>query len=459
MKSSWIAALGNRLGGLSQDTGLKGKLLKGGIGSIGLKVSSTFLTLLTAVVVARTLGPEQYGIYAYVMALVSLLSLPALFGLPPLVVRETAKAHAHEQWGVMRGIWHWSSSLTTVLTLVIAVGALVAVWLLGDRFSELQIKTMFWGVLLVPLMTLGKLRGAALRGLQEVVQGQLPEMVVKPLLFIAFIGVLAWQQVVLSASLVMAMQVLATLLAFIVGAWLLLQARPEGVRENPAVVMRGKTWIKSAIPLALTSALQMVNKNVDIIMIGWYASSSDVGIYRVAVQGGLLVVFGLQSMNMVIGPYFARFYAKHEKDRLQKLATTSARVILLMTLPVVLLFMFWGEQVVAMVFGDEFVGAAMPLAIISVGQLMNAGFGSVGLVLGMTGYERETTKGVAVATVANVLLNMFLIPVYGINGAAFATAITLFVWNVLLWIAVARHVGVDTFAVPVAKRLRIGNKW
>jgi len=123
------------------------------------------------------------------------------------------------------------------------------------------------------------------------------------------------------------------------------------------------------------------------------------------------------------------------------------------------LFLFWGEQVITLVFGHEFVGAALPLAIISVGQLMNAGFGSVGLVLGMTGYEREITKGVAVATLTNVVLNMLLIPKYGINGAAFATAVTLFAWNVLLWIAVARYVGVDTLAIPVAKKLGIGNKW
>lgn len=172
-------------------------------------------------------------------------------------------------------------------------------------------------MLLVPLMTLGQLRGAALRGLQKVVQGQLPEMLVKPLLFIAFIVVLVWQQVELSASSAMAMQVLASLLAFMVGAWLLWRIRPDGVREKPAVVMQGKTWMKSALPLALTSALMMLNKNVDIVMIGWYSSSADVGIYRVAVQGGLLVVFGLQSMNMVIGPYFARFYGKQEMARLQ----------------------------------------------------------------------------------------------------------------------------------------------
>jgi len=394
-----------------------------------------------------------------VMALVAVLSLPAQFGLPPLVVRETAKAQVQEQWGIMRGVWRWSSSLTGILAVIIAIGALGALLLFGDRFSDLQVQTMFWGLLLVPLTTLGQLRGAALQGLQKVVQGQLPEMLVKPLLFIAFIGVLALQQVELSASSVMAIQVFATMFAFIIGAWLLWQARPEGVRAKPVVEIQGKTWLYSALPLALTSALMLLNQNADIIMIGWYASSADVGVYRVAVQGGLLVVFGLLSINMVIGPYFARFYAKHEKPQLQKLATISARFILAMTLPAVVFFLFWGEQVITLVFGHEFVGAALPLAIISIGQLMNAGFGSVGLILSMTGYERETTKGVAVATLTNVVLNMLLIPKYGINGAAFATAVTLFAWNVLLWIAVARHVGVDTLAIPIAKKLGIGNKW
>jgi len=236
-------------------------------------------------------------------------------------------------------------------------------------------------------------------------------------------------------------------------------ARPDGLRKRPATVVHGRQWLKSSLPMALTSALLMVNNHADIIMIGWFSSPADVGIYRVATSGAALVIFGLTTINMVLGPYYARFHAHKEKERIQKLATNSARVVIAMTLPVVIAFLFFGEPLIGFIFGQEYLSAYLSLAIISVGQLMNAGFGSVGLLLVMTGHERETTKGVAVGTLSNVFLNAVLIPFYGIEGAAFATAVTLLTSNVLLWIAVARHLGIDTLAVPLAKRLHIGKKW
>jgi len=454
-----IKSIGGQLGGLIKDKGLKGDLIRGGAGSIAIKLASTVLGLLTGVFVARALGPEHYGIYAYVMALVSLLSLPALFGLPSLIVRETAKAQAHEQWGLMRGLWRWSSTFTGGLAVFIAIVAFFAALLVAGRFSAEQLQTMFWGVLLVPLMTLGNLRGAALRGLHKVLQGQLPESVVRPVLFLSLIGLLAWLKVDLTAPHAMAMNALASLFSFMLGAWLLWIARPEGLRQKPVSVVHGREWLKSALPLALTSALSMVNHHADIIMIGWFSSATDVGIYRVATSGAALVVFGLTTINMVVGPYYAKFHARKEKEQIQKLATNSARVVIAMTLPVVIAFLFFGEPLIGFIFGQEYLSAYLSLAIISVGQLMNASFGSVGLLLVMTGHERETTKGVAVATLSNVVLNAVLIPIYGIEGAAFATAFTLLTWNVLLWIAVARHLGIDTLAVPLAKRLHIGKKW
>lgn len=459
MFRDFVASLADRLHGLTKAKGVKGDLVRGGAGSVAIKIASTFLGLLTAVFVARVLGPEQYGVYAYVMALVSLFSIPAAFGLPQLVVRETAKAYSHEQWGLMRGIWGWSTRIVGGLTVVMGVTALVVSLFMAERFSAAQLQTMYWGVLLIPFMTLGGLRGAALRGLKKVNQGQVPDALVRPLVFLVLIAMLGLLHVELSAPSAMAMSVMSAALAFGVGAWLLWKSCPMGIRQKPVAVINGKAWLKSAMPLALTSALFMVNQNTDIVMIGWYGTASDVGIYRVSVVGGGLVVFALSSMNMVIGPYYAQFYAKKELAQLQKLATQSARAILLMTLPVVLVFLLFGKSLITMVYGPQFIAAYAPLVVISIGQLMSAGFGSVGLILNMTGHEMETTKGIAVAALTNVLLNMLLIPWYGITGAAVATTVTLFAWNFLLWLAVARNVGVDTLAVPVAEKLGIGKKW
>src|SRR5688572_30631473 len=150
-----------------------------------MKAAATGLGFAVAVVLARALGPEGYGVYSYVYALVLLMAIPAEFGLATLVVRETAKAGALGQWGTVRGVWLWASSAAGILAVVFAaVGGSLA-WLFADRFSTAQLATFGWGLALVPLMALGNLRGAALRGLGRVVTGQLPEGVLRPMFLLA----------------------------------------------------------------------------------------------------------------------------------------------------------------------------------------------------------------------------------------------------------------------------------
>src|SRR5699024_3562617 len=121
---------------LSQFKGksLKSTLMRGGIVTIAIKVLGLGFSLLTAIVLARVLGPEQYGIYSYVLAIVSILAIPAMFGLPSLIVRETAKAEVKQEWGKMRGLWFWANSLTASLSVVIAVIAALVLWFNRENF-------------------------------------------------------------------------------------------------------------------------------------------------------------------------------------------------------------------------------------------------------------------------------------------------------------------------------------
>jgi len=72
--------------------------------------------------------------------------------------------------------------------------------------------------------------------------------------------------------------------------------------------------------------------------------------------------------------------------------------------------------------------------------------GSVGALLNMTGHERDTLRGVAIAAVANVVLGLALIPLFGLEGAALATAATLIIWNLLLRQAVWGRIRIETMA-------------
>jgi O-antigen/teichoic acid export membrane protein len=163
------------------------------LGSMGLKIASTGLVFLSTVLLARSLGPSDYGVYAYVYALVSLLSVPSEFGLPTLVVRETARGIAQKDYALVQGVWHWSGWMTGIISITLVILTGIFILFFKEPLAGIRLETFLWGLALVPLIALGDLRGAALRGLQRVVAGQLPEFLIRPGLFVLLLGGGMWR--------------------------------------------------------------------------------------------------------------------------------------------------------------------------------------------------------------------------------------------------------------------------
>ena len=444
MPGQWMAKFASRLQWLRART--RSRLVRDAAWSFVLKFSSTTLSFLIAVLLARTLGARDYGYYTYAFSLVMFLSLPAQAGLPNLVIRETAKGIAQNRPGLVRGVWIWSGRISLLVSLAVAFLAAVILLVRRGSGSETFEATLAWALVLVPLVALSSLRSAALRGLHKIVAGQLPDSIIRPgLLFLSLIGVLLVARKELNASEAMAIHVLAAFAAFGAGSLLLWRNTPHAVREaKPS--FRSQAWLASTLPLALMAGMQMVNSQADILMLGLFKTADQVGIYRVAVQMATLASFGLQAVNMVVAPRFAALYANDRLAELQRLVTISARIVLAFNLAVSLFFIVLGQPFLGLVFGKAFVASFSPLLILLGGQLVNSAAGSVGFLLNMTGHERETARGMAVAAAANIVLNLLLIPRWGTAGAAAATAVSLAMWNVLLFWAARERLGITSLA-------------
>jgi O-antigen/teichoic acid export membrane protein len=214
---------------------LRSRLIRGGAGSLAIKLGSVALQFAVAVELARVLGPDGYGVYALVFAIVTVLAVPTQLGLPQLVIRETARAHADAQWGRLRGLWRWSNLVVWASSGGIALLGLAAVWTFDEHISQTVVYTLIAGFALVPLIALGNLRGAALRGLRHVVAGLLPEQILRPgllvLLLLAAVALFPTQPV--TPAVAMALHALAAALAFAVGAALLALLRPRPLTRRP----------------------------------------------------------------------------------------------------------------------------------------------------------------------------------------------------------------------------------
>lgn len=432
---------------------LQGQLLRGGVGSVAVRVANLGLEMCVAIVLARVMGADGYGVYAYAYALMRTLAIPAQAGLPTLAVREVAAYTATSNWPFFRGLLRRMNQVALFFSLgVAACGAIAALFWRGSS-SEMQLATFGWALVLLPLMALGNIRGAVLRGLHLVVQGQLPENVLRPAFFLSLIGVflIAKGPLALTPAAGMALHAGAAAGAFVIGAWLLLRHLPRQVlAATPAYDTR--RWVLSAIPLSMIMGMMVINNQAAILILGMFAPSSDVGVYGAVSQVALVVTVPLTAVNLAVGPHIARLYAQADKIGMQRVATWSAWVILLTGVSIAGVLAVAGKWILGLAFGSAFERGYVPLAILCLGQGASALLGASMIVLNMTHNEKQVAVAFVVAVVSNIALNFLLVPLYGLVGAAIAVATSLIVLNCLLAWQVHRKVGINPLPWPGGRR-------
>jgi len=424
---------------------------RGGL-SILVKVLGVGLSFLVTVALVRVLGAEAFGTYAFAFAIISLLAVPVQAGLPPLIVRETARAQAAEDWHRMRGLWSWSGRVVLGMSaLITGVTALVVLWPLDGMLSEARQAAILAGLVLIPVMAANQARGAALRGLKLTILGQLPDQILRPALLVACVLVVP---VTLSAAGAVLLHATAAGIAFAVGMTALFLRQPaevRGVRPNRG---EGRIWLRALLPFSMIAGLDLVLQNMNIVMLGLFMTDQTVAVYRVAMTVASLVSLGLTAVAMVLQPFVAEASARGDIARIEILASGAAVAISAVTLPVALFLVIFGRPVLAGVMGPEFVESYLPMLILIAGHISNAVFGAVVMVLNMTGHERRTLWGMAATVVVNLGLNLVLIPPYGAEGAAIATAVSLTLRNVVIWYLLHRTLGIDCLPFSFLRHLR-----
>jgi O-antigen/teichoic acid export membrane protein len=283
-----------------------------------------------------------------------------------------------------------------------------------------------------------------MQGLHRVALGAMPEQLIQPAVLVGLLSMayLFWRQR-LTAPLAMGLNVGAAAVAFAVGAVLLYRTLPLPVKEA-APVYRDMAWARSALPLVFLAGAGVLFAQADTLILGAIKGAQAVGVYSVAHKGAELVTFALVVQNAAFASTAASLYAARDFERLQRLVTRLTRWTLLTCLPLAIGMIGFGYWFLLYCYGPQFTQARTALAILSFGQLVSVGMGSVGVLLVMTGHERDCATGIAAGAVANILLNLLLVPRWGTEGAAVAYAGSMILWNVLMAVLLYRKVGLHS---------------
>lgn len=442
----------SRLRELLSGTGVGAVLARGAGGAFAVKLAAAAVGLVSYLILTNLLGAKAFGDYVYVLSWVTVIRLLALGGFDTAALRFVASYRDQGQWSHLRGFLRRSSQLVVGAAIACAVVLAGVIWLLSGQLEQpLRHAFLLACPLLVALAALG-LYAAQLQGLKNVVKAKLPVDVGRPLMIGLFVGGLAWccpQR--LSAPSAMGMNLLATSVA-LAAAWLLLHRALPLEAKLAEPLFETLHWLRVAMTLLLLTAFFQVLSRTDVIMLGLLVDTESAGIYAVAALAAQMVFIGLGAINVIAAPMIAELYWHDRHTELRRLVRLAAIGVVVTAFPAILLLVVFGRPILRL-FGPGFGTGYAPLVVLCCGQLINALAGSVGFLMTMTGHQQQAAVIVAVTATLNVVLNLLLIPSYGMVGAAAATAVTTAVWNLAMLVYVWRVLRINPTIVPL-ERLR-----
>ncbi len=430
-------------------------MLKSAGWSIGGYGAGAVASFVTQVILARVLAATRYGAYSYLLAWVNVAVLVGKLEFDTAAIRFVAAYRGQRQDGLLRGFLEYGFRMVIRTAIGVALGAGLTAWLLR-RHMHPGVEGGIWvASLLVPLNALLPFSSSALQGFRRVPQAQLPQLVLRPVLFglgIAIVG--SGLGVELGAGRAVGLNVAATAVALGVSLFLLGRAVPASVAAA-APKLDTATWMHAVRGFIVISAAQLIlSQQADILVVGTLLGPRDAGLYSVATQLTSLIGLGAAAVIFVVLPVVADLHARGRRADLQRLVVRSVQGCAALSVPVVVL-LFAAGDVVLRLYGSAFADAYPIVLVLSVSQLMAWTIGIPGSLLPTTGHEWQASRVIVGTALLNLALTFVLTPAFGAVGAATATlAAQLVKVGLLRWYA-WRYLGVATlFWLPAALRVR-----
>jgi O-antigen/teichoic acid export membrane protein len=202
-----------------------------------------------------------------------------------------------------------------------------------------------------------------------------------------------------------------------------------------------REWFGTATQMMLASSLIFLQGRTGVLITGMLLDAGQAGTYAAIERLADAALLGLVSVNMLVAPKFASLFAQQRRTELQRYARLAAWGATGFMLATVLPLVLFGKPILRC-FGEEFVSGYPVLLVLLGGVAVNAVCGSVGFLLSMTGHQRRLLEILSIGLVINLVLSLFLVPRFGIIGAAWANTTAMLFWNLSMLYAVRACLGI-----------------
>lgn len=429
-----------------KDAHLK-ELLHGSSTAFILKIVGMLFGYAFALLITRNFGAHAMGIFALSTTALSIFSIVGRLGFDTALLRFVAEYSSQNRWDLVKEIYIKSMKIVVPSCLLLSVilyltSPYMAKHIFHKEYLSFYFRIVSFAVLPMVLILINSQTLRALKKIKEFSFLQNISNFLFASIFLAVLLVFTKQQSIPVVSYVSALFLGAVV------SQILWQKNAKLGAVQYGKTIKLKTILNVSLPMLLSSSMFFIMNWTAIIMLGMMKTDAEVGIFNVAVKIATVTSITLFAINSIAAPKFAEFYGKRDMKGLGKIAQQSTKLIFWTSFPILLVIFIFPSFILG-IFGQEFKTGIYALILLTIGQFINAISGSVGLILQMTGKQKVFQNIMFIATLINIILNAILIPRYGINGAAFASMISMGLLNLSSVIYVKVYLNIVTLYVPI----------
>lgn len=420
---SLIARVRTRILALWSSDDVRTRTGRAAIMAFAIRVVSAGLLYLAQIAMARWMGSFEYGIYVFVWTWVLVLGGLAPAGLALSIIRLFPE---HLSTGAMekaRGIVFWGRLFAFGASTLLAVFAGTVLYFASDLIAHHYVLPLYLALFCIPMYAVVEIHDGIGRGKSWMLEGLLGPYILRPIILLITIGAafaLGFATIAVTAA---AAAIIATwvsgLIQLIQIEICLRRSLPEGPRAVDTPL-----WVATSLPLLAIGGCEMLLQYTDVLIVSRYVPPDQVGVYFAAAKTMALMLFVHYAVGSAAANRFAALSANGNRAELTEAVRDAVNWTFWPSLAAALVILVLGKPLLWL-FGPSFTEGYPVMFILVLGFLARAATGPSDFLLNMSGEQARSAAVFGGAAVLNVVLNLALVPSFGLTGAAAATAMSL----------------------------------
>lgn len=419
---------------------------------IGILFSKIF-SYLYRIIIARNLGPEIYGLFTLAVMVSLIFFNISCFGLHEGLSRYIPFFLGKNKKGKVQFIFKFSLKILFFT----GISTAIILFLFSDMISikifhnlDLSIFLKIFA-LFIPILTIGGLFHLIIRAyerigwhtfISDILQTSVQIIFLVLFIFIGF----KKTAVIFSYNLGILSMFLASLL--------FCRYKISEIFKKTKINKKGKSKIAKEVlsfswPLMFLGIIALIFSWTDFLIIGYFKNVTDVGIYNAAMPIAALLAISPSLFIQLFLPLTTKKFAKKNSQTMEEISKQIGKWIFLLNLPFAILMFIFPESIINLFFGSKYLGAAVALRFLSIGMFFYSIFIICKNLLLIAGKSKIILLNLIIALTINMILNIILVPKYGINGAAFSTMVGYIFWGLISLFQAKHYTGI----IPLKRKI------